>query len=108
MKTCVFFALVIASLGIATPIKEGKRQVNGLLSSLASLVGDQQTFDYVVLGGGTAGLTIAKRLAEDPEITVAVIEAGTLYQLVAPVTQETPALCVVGVGKFGLISRLHG
>jgi choline dehydrogenase len=33
-------------------------------------------FDYVVCGGGTAGLVIAARLTEDPNITVAVIEAG--------------------------------
>jgi choline dehydrogenase len=32
-------------------------------------------FDYVVCGG-TAGLDIAARLTEDPNITVAVIEAG--------------------------------
>lgn len=34
------------------------------------------TFDYVIAGGGTAGLTLAARLSEDPSITVAVLEAG--------------------------------
>ena len=34
------------------------------------------SFDYVVLGGGTAGLVIASRLSENPRFTVAVIEAG--------------------------------
>ncbi|KAF3929267.1 hypothetical protein AA313_de0206609 [Arthrobotrys entomopaga] len=34
------------------------------------------TFDYVIAGGGTAGLTLAARLTEDPDITVAVVEAG--------------------------------
>ncbi|KAN0059925.1 hypothetical protein ACQY0O_007898 [Thecaphora frezii] len=38
-------------------------------------VGDQ-VFDYVIAGGGTAGLALAGRLSEDPDITVAVIEAG--------------------------------
>ncbi|MFQ6148472.1 GMC family oxidoreductase [Streptomyces seoulensis] len=35
-----------------------------------------QEFDYVVIGGGTAGSVIAARLTEDPDVTVAVIEGG--------------------------------
>ncbi|TFY67647.1 hypothetical protein EVJ58_g1480 [Rhodofomes roseus] len=33
-------------------------------------------FDYVVCGGGTAGLTLAARLSEDPNVSVLVLEAG--------------------------------
>ena len=36
-----------------------------------------KTFDYVVIGGGQAGLVVASRLSENPDISVAVIEAGT-------------------------------
>ena len=33
-------------------------------------------FDYVVIGGGTAGLVVAARLSENPDISVCVVEAG--------------------------------
>jgi len=35
-----------------------------------------QDYDYLILGGGTAGLTIAARLSENEDVTVGVIEAG--------------------------------
>ena len=37
---------------------------------------DGKTFDYVVIGGGTAGLVVASRLSENKGNSVAVIEAG--------------------------------
>ncbi|KAK8005511.1 GMC oxidoreductase [Apiospora arundinis] len=34
------------------------------------------SFNYIVVGGGTAGMTVASRLTEDPDVSVLVIEAG--------------------------------
>lgn len=34
------------------------------------------TFDYVIIGGGTAGLVVAARLSETEDVTVCVLEAG--------------------------------
>ena len=38
--------------------------------------GAAQTFDYVVVGGGSAGCVLAARLSEDPAVSVALFEAG--------------------------------
>ena len=35
-----------------------------------------QEFDYVIVGGGSAGCALAGRLSEDPGTTVCVLEAG--------------------------------
>lgn len=40
-----------------------------------------QAFDFIVIGGGTAGLAVAARLAEsNAEFTIGVIEAGGVAQ----------------------------
>ncbi|KAK4705020.1 hypothetical protein P7C70_g1189, partial [Phenoliferia sp. Uapishka_3] len=57
------------------------------VTTASSLSG--QTFDYVIVGGGTAGLVLAARLSENSSATVAVVEAGgdgsdVLTKILAP------------------------
>ena len=52
-----------------------------LLGSQFGLPGTNATYDYVIVGGGTGGLAIATRLAEDRGASVAVVEAGGFYEI---------------------------
>lgn len=70
---------------------DGRIQSEGLLSSRFGMYGwPGQTFDYVVVGGGTAGLAIARRLSEDGTHSVAVIEAGGFYEIDGGNATEVP------------------
>ncbi|KAL2848340.1 hypothetical protein BJX68DRAFT_267781 [Aspergillus pseudodeflectus] len=50
-----------------------------LLLSAPLTLAWESTFDYIVVGGGTAGATLATRLAQGSQ-SVALIEAGTHYE----------------------------
>jgi choline dehydrogenase-like flavoprotein len=39
-------------------------------------VGDGMEFDYIIVGGGSGGATLAGRLSEDPQLKICLIEAG--------------------------------
>ena len=36
-----------------------------------------ESFDYVVVGAGAAGAIVARRLAEDPSVSVCLLSPGT-------------------------------
>ena len=57
------------------------------------------TFDYVIVGGGNAGLTVASRLSEDSTKRVAVIEAGTFYEVTSGNFSSIPGDDVYYNGK---------
>ncbi|KAI1080451.1 GMC oxidoreductase [Whalleya microplaca] len=63
----------------------------GLLGTSFGIPGQDYEFDYVVVGGGQAGLTVAARLAESSSLTVGVIEAGSFYELSNGNLSEIPS-----------------
>ena len=46
------------------------------MTSGPSSIGDE-AFDFIIVGGGTAGLVLANRLTIEPKVSVLVIEAGS-------------------------------
>lgn len=50
----------------------------------AQLVGGgslRDAYDYVIVGGGPGGMTLANRLSENSSVSVLLIEAGPMYVL---------------------------
>ncbi|KAK6435019.1 hypothetical protein LTR95_008802, partial [Oleoguttula sp. CCFEE 5521] len=56
-----------------------------------------QEYDYVVIGGGTAGLCVAARLSENPDVKVGVLEAGK--NLMDDPAVYTPGLYPTMIGR---------
>jgi len=76
LYSCI--ASVAGQVNLLTYVNGG---IGDILGTSFGVPGTNASYDYVVVGGGTAGLTLATRLAEDPSISVAVIEAGGFYEL---------------------------
>ena len=90
-------------LGSLKSVLSGKGLIQGVLGPIAGAIGVEKTYDYIIVGGGTAGNSIGVRLAE-AGYSVAIIEAGLYYQIGKPVLGSAPAGGIVGIGANPLDS----
>ena len=60
---------------------------------------ESRRFDFIVVGGGTAGCVVAARLSEDPSLRVALVEAGGSNRNFFVTTPATVA-AVIGHQEF--------
>lgn len=63
--------------------------MSNFLTTLDQVSG--KSYDYIIIGGGTAGLVLAARLSEDPSKSVLVLEGGGAH-LDDPMICEYPKL----------------
>lgn len=72
MRSLRSLLLSLPLLVSASPVLH--KRASGVTTDASTANG--QTFDYIIVGGGLAGITVAARLAEDSSKTVLVVEAG--------------------------------
>ena len=87
LRSLLLWPTILAQLSLLTE----QLQATQLLGSHFGVPGIPATYDYVIVGGGTAGLVMARRLAANSSFTVAVVEAGGFYEFDNGNFSEIPA-----------------
>ncbi|KAF2168557.1 GMC oxidoreductase [Zasmidium cellare ATCC 36951] len=76
-----FLLLPLLTLGCDSSIISQLSGEGRLTGSSFGIPGRNATYDYVIVGGGLAGSVVASRITEHTNASVAIIEAGSFYEL---------------------------
>ena len=72
---------LLASTAYSDDFVAQKSNRGSLTGTSFGIPSTNATYDYVIIGGGTAGSVVASRLTQHTNATVAMIEAGNFYEM---------------------------
>lgn len=90
-RTLRVVSALLAAYAASVQAAPSRIRSRSLLGSSFGVPGVNATYEYIIVGGGTAGLTLATRLSEQQTGRVAVIEAGSFYEIDNGNISQVPA-----------------